>query len=112
MDILIAKMREQGGRCATITGRCSYEDDGKKCLFSMALTDEARDLLKDHNPSARAAFSGEYELDLDNTFLEGYEGYDVAFWQDVQSLHDNMDNWNPDLTLTTTGKDKYARLVG
>ena len=114
VDTLLAKMYEQGGRCADMDGRCSYDMDGKKCLFSMALTDEARDQLKDSNPTAQSAFDdGDYEdflFDPATAFLEGYEGRDGEFWQSVQDLHDTRAFWNDD-ALTEKGMAAYEAIV-
>jgi hypothetical protein len=84
-----------GNRCAV--GRCL-----RKPVLSWAdKHGNAADLLD-------ASWAHGYE-EADEIFLPRYQGHEVAFWVDLQGLHDGGRNWSDD-GLSEGGRARLATL--
>jgi hypothetical protein len=78
-------------------GQCLYTKmvDDKKCHCAVG-----RCLLEDfqredweHNDSGIQSFTKEYPvMKLNSILKEEYRGHDHQFWEDLQDLHDDVDN--------------------
>lgn len=80
---------------------CMYKGPhGKECAFQRCVVDD----LSGSEGSGLGVF------DLTSlTFKPGYEGHDVMFWKDIQTLHDDRLNWNIG-GLSASG-EAYVRML-
>lgn len=81
-------------------GGCMYKNnEGEMCAVGRCLIDAEE----------FARFEGwvdalDIEFNLESILKDQYTGHTIDFWKDLQDLHDNPMNWNPD-ALTKEGRD-------
>lgn len=84
------------GRRGTIgvdTRMCRYKtNNGKMCAAGRCMIDPPGE--------AETEYIGAF---TDEVFKEEYRGHDMAFWVDLQTLHDDPEYWN-EKGLTNPGK--------
>lgn len=94
---------EKNPRAVGIGGTCKYHINGRECAVGRCLTDaeklenELRDLDgKIESGQIKDIFNNK---DLSIEFKEPYAGLSVAFWDDLQDLHDYNMYWEEDSPL-------------
>lgn len=110
LDFVLDKIKEQGGR-ALFDGGCRLQiPSGKRCGFSLCITDKAREELIERNSNG---YVGNFiDEEIEDMVLPEFKGKTRSFWQRVQMLHDTSINWNADgVTLSTTGQEVYNKML-
>lgn len=89
-------IKAQGGRAVDPnTGGCVLENEkGQRCGFSLCLSDEGREKIKEFVPSG---YVGKISPDLvEESLLPEFQGHPKAFWIIVQKFHDDGYHFDPD----------------
>jgi len=87
-----------------IQNKCAYlTQDGRKCAVGKCLID-----------GSHQNFNGDVsnlvmKYGLDPILIEKYIGMEIAFWMDLQDLHDTPSYWN-ETGLSEHGLFKYNKL--
>lgn len=93
--------------CPSDTPVCKYNGDGGKvCAFAHMVREESRCKLIE-NKTANALIGNGVILDTD--LKEQYRGHEVAFYGNIQRLHDSEENWNEN-GLSDRGRRAVANL--
>lgn len=86
---------------------CVYlTEDGRKCAVGRCLEEDAPTL--DHEGSISALTLR--RMFQDEEFRPEYRGHPLDFWQDIQNLHDQNDNWETSGGLSESGKLELRNL--
>lgn len=108
LDYVQAKIVEQGGRAVEADG-CSLEtSDGKRCGFSLCLTDSGREFIQMKNKAGYVPLIN--SDDIERSLMPEFRGHTKAFWRAVQVFHDSPDNWDSRNLLTEKGVDFYNNI--
>lgn len=97
IDETIAHIAEFG-RGVDAEGLCTYldVDTGKMCAVGRCMID----------PSGIDVSSNVHALGgmLEGRLKPEYRGHDLEFWYELQLFHDSPSNWNPDNSLSESGR--------
>lgn len=97
-------------RSVSSEGGCAYlNPTGLKCAVGITLTKKAIDNYRDSTLYVQALNSD--CGGLDKIQLKKFKGHALAFWVDLQRLHDIPSHWN-EKGLSTEGKMEVKRLKG
>lgn len=78
-----------------------FGTNGKKCAFSRCLKPEitSKDISEGVEIEKCIVDGHKY----DDYLKEEYKGHTIHFWNDIQALHDDGNNWNEDSGLSKLG---------
>ena len=108
LDYVQAQVVEQGGR-AIEYGNCSLEtSDGKRCGFSLCLSDEGRAYVKAKRQGGIVSLLTEKEIE--DSLAPEFRGHPKAFWFLVQKFHDMSIYWDSRNLLSEEGVDFYNNI--
>lgn len=88
---------------------CYYQTaDGKQCAVGRCMMEPSKYAWNTSQGGAGA--ESLLETNGDDILKPEYRGHDTGFWQDVQRLHDYIDNWDKN-GLTEDGKKHKESLI-
>ena len=89
---------------AEATDGCYYLLDGRKCAVGRCMKNPQADWS-----SIVTKLFSYCGVRLENELLPEYQGHSMAFWRDVQMLHDAGDNWT-DSGLSDQGRERVSEV--
>ena len=89
-------------------GECVYTDaNGRHCAVGRYMKPEFQTTGFYANSGQSV---GSMAADIDSYLVSNVLGLPEHFWQSLQELHDNNNNWNLDTGLSEHGKNMYISL--
>lgn len=91
---------------------CKYNtNDGRHCAIGRCLKPiyHAQGTLILGNGVALERFLSKNGLELDDMLEEKYRGHSIAFWGQVQALHDTSSFWGLETGLSSVGEGFVSR---
>ena len=98
----------QGRRAVDASGDCLYTTwDGKHCAIGRYMKPEFQTTGFYANQGQSV---NSLDARIDIYLVDSVLGLSENFWQSLQELHDNDNNWNDDTGLSCHGKNMYNSL--
>jgi len=111
LEYVISEICAQGR--ATNGSHCCLEtNDGKRCAFSLCITDDSRKALILSNYSG--AVSGLSDWEIEQYLKPEFHGHEREFWENLQVLHDvatNWENYSGPTLLSSEGVKQYKKIL-
>lgn len=97
---------------AALNETCYYLIDGKMCAVARCFTPAALVKYGDMGGvvGGLAGVMKDRGESFEDNLQERYRGHPIAFWSDLQPLHDRADHWNGNI-LTEEGKGYMNRMI-
>lgn len=109
LDYVQAQVVEQGGRAIDQEGNCSLETpSGKRCGFSLCLSEEGRAYVKAKRQGGIVSLLTEKEIE--DSLAPEFRGHPKEFWFLVQKFHDMSIYWDSRNLLSEEGVDFYNNI--
>ena len=109
MNIIINHFNSGNRSVSGDSSECYYRsEDGSKCAVGIFIKDEYiddDDWIETHNQTDIKCLID----DTDEILVEEYRGLGPWFWEDMQWLHDEKDNWT-DGGLSPAGEEAVAKI--
>lgn len=99
-----SRRAKEGHNCVYRTN----EEIPRYCAVGMCLTKKGVDIAMKRRIGGVYDFS-DNNIDLEKILKKKYQGHESRFWKNLQNLHDESENWTPEV-LTEIGKEELNRL--
>lgn len=110
------KSDPEARRAVDDKGRCNYlNKEGSKCAVGRCLTDESLDKIVEDKLTSSSVTQLDYEYKneggIESLLKDQYRGFPIAFWIDLQKIHDREMFWTSK-ELTSRGRVAVEKVTG
>lgn len=90
---------------------CEYlSPNGNMCAAGRCIVDPQPEWEGTINNIYIPGMTAEDKVDVEWHFKKEYQGHDIEFWQDIQSLHDSEENWS-ETGISVVGQIEVEKLI-
>lgn len=110
LDYVQVEILKQGGRASDGSNCLIESSDGKRCGYSLCLTDAARERMK-KGELRSGVVSQMTASQVEDSLRPEFHGHSNTFWLNVQLFHDGPEYWSYNNTLTEKGVAAYNTIL-